>query len=392
MKCSFVSGILLLTIAVVLTIDQVQSQRVLVCYYSSWAYYRPSKGQFGVDKIDPNLCTHVVYAFVGANSDATVRVMDPWLELEENWGLGLFRQFNELKLKNPSLKTLVAIGGWNEGSEIFSNLVGDSSMRASFVNNLYNFVKNYGFDGLDLDWEYPAQRGGRPEDKQNFVYWIRELRSKFAPEGLLLTAAVHAAISSVGTSYDIQELANNLDYINMMSYDYHGSWEQITGINSPLYPSFVDTDYTLNINASIQYWLNNGCPSTKLLLGIPTFGRTYTLSNPNSPGLGAQAYGPGLPGPYSQESGFLGYNEICELQWPGLWSINWAAQQKVPFAFKGSLWVGYENMDSVKIKADYVKQYNLGGALVWGLETDDFDNVCREGKNPLITTIKNNIN
>ncbi|CAB3369645.1 Hypothetical predicted protein [Cloeon dipterum] len=394
MKCSLVSGILLLTVVIVLSVNAVQSKKVLMCYYSSWSYFRNGKGQFSVSNIDPYLCTHLIYAFIGVNNDGTVRVMDPYLDLEENNGLGNFKKFNELRKQNSELKTLVAIGGWNEGSTVFSNVVKDANLRSNFVDNLYNFVKRHDFSGLDLDWEYPAQRGGVPEDKQNFVYLVQELKQKFAPEGLLLTAAVHAAVGSVAISYDIPELVKNLDFINMMSYDYHGSWDSTTGINSPMYPSHIDSDLNLNIDATIQFWLNNGCPPEKLVLGAPTFGRTFNLANPNSPGLGAVAIGPGVPGPYTMESGFMAYFEICELQYPGLWSINWAAQQKVPFAFKSNLWVGYENPESMKIKAEYANTNNLGGVLAWGLETDDFfgSKECNEGKYPLITAMKNTLN
>jgi len=67
-------------------------------------------------------------------------------------------------------------------------------------------------------------------------------------------------------------------------------------------------------DATIQFWLNNGCPASKLLLGIPTFGRSFTLENPNSPGLGANAIGAGLPGPFTQEAGFLGYYEVTNIK------------------------------------------------------------------------------
>jgi chitinase len=132
---------------------------------------------------------------------------------------------------------LIAIGGWSEGSTVFSAVVSDAVLRARFVNNVYSFVKTYGFNGLDLDWEYPAQRGGSSADKvnknfefllllqlcckiekkkkknntfilqANYVYLLRELRAKFSPEGLLLTAAVGMTSSYTSTSYSVRDLA-----------------------------------------------------------------------------------------------------------------------------------------------------------------------------------------
>lgn len=94
----------------------------IVCYYGTWSTYRHGNGAFNVEDIDANLCTHLIYTFFGVTSSGTVRIIDPYLDLEENWGRGNIKKFNNLKLINPKLKTLAAVGGWNEGSRIFSQV------------------------------------------------------------------------------------------------------------------------------------------------------------------------------------------------------------------------------------------------------------------------------
>lgn len=94
----------------------------IVCYYGAWSTYRHGNGAFNVKDIDPNLCTHYVYSFFGLTTSGTVRFVDSYLDLEENWGRGNINKFNKLKLINPKLKTLAAIGGWNEGSRVFSQV------------------------------------------------------------------------------------------------------------------------------------------------------------------------------------------------------------------------------------------------------------------------------
>jgi len=84
-----------------------------------------------------------------------------------------YQRFNALKQKNPELRTLLAIGGWNAGSIPFSNLVADPVKRRNFAVHAADFLEEWGFDGLDLDWEYPAARGGIPDDKKNFILWIQ---------------------------------------------------------------------------------------------------------------------------------------------------------------------------------------------------------------------------
>lgn len=142
----------------------------------------------------------------------------------------------------------------------------------------------------------------------NFVYIFR-----LHQNGLLFTAAVAAAESSASISYDIAEISKDLDYINVMAYDFNGAWDTVTGHNAPLYPGDMDltpTQRQRNVEASINYWISQGAPREKLVLGTPLYGRTFTLSNPAYYLIGSAASGPGQAGPYTRENGFLGYNEV----------------------------------------------------------------------------------
>lgn len=94
----------------------------MVCYYGSWAVYRPGNGKFDIEHIDPFLCTHLVYSFAGLASNNTIQPLDPYNDLYDNWGKGAYIRLTNLKQKNPNLKTLIAIGGWNEGSTKYSQV------------------------------------------------------------------------------------------------------------------------------------------------------------------------------------------------------------------------------------------------------------------------------
>lgn len=125
--------------------------------------YRKGAGSVGVAQIDPSLCTHLIYGFVGVESNGNFKVMDPWNDLQKDGGA--YHNFVALKKKNPHLKTMVASGGFNAGSTVFSQMASNPGSRANFVRNAVTFVRKYGFDGLDIDWEYPNQRGGQLHDK-----------------------------------------------------------------------------------------------------------------------------------------------------------------------------------------------------------------------------------
>ncbi|KAJ3653198.1 hypothetical protein Zmor_012462 [Zophobas morio] len=357
----------------------------VVCYHGIWSAYRRGNGRFTVEDIDPTLCTHLIYSFVGITDDGSVRHLEENLDINQ----GNIKRFNALKQKNKNLKTLLAIGGWNEGSLRYSNVAASASKRANFIKSALNLVRSYGFDGFDLDWEYPGQRGGAAVDKQNFAILIKEFRTEFDKHGLLLTAAVAATSGSVDLSYDVPALSKYLDLINVMAYDLHGSWDDVTGQNAPLYPSSVDVTANqklLTVDAAIRGWIQRGANPQKIALGLGVYGRTYTLANPNNNNIGAVVSNPGHAGEYTGEAGMLGYNEIVELQKEGGWTVKFDDNQKTPYMYKGNQWVGFDNPRSISIKTEYAKSLNLGGVMIWSIETDDFKGISGT-KYPILRTI-----
>lgn len=126
----------------------------MVCYVGTWAIYRPGDGKFELDQdIDPFLCTHIMYGFTKLQENK-ITVFDPWGDLKDEWGSGRdgYSKFTGHKKINPDLKAIVAIGGWNEGSTKYSDMVRDPSARKTFVDSIVPFLEKYDFDGLDLDW------------------------------------------------------------------------------------------------------------------------------------------------------------------------------------------------------------------------------------------------
>jgi len=350
----------------------VSTEKRIVCYYGSWATYRPGNGQIKVNDINPYLCTHIIYSFIGLNDDGEVKILDTFNDLTN----GGFKNFIGLKKQNSRVKLMIAMGGWSEGSEKYSKVMKSTGLRKKLVSSIIQFTTKWGFDGFDFDWEYPTQRGGSLEDRQNFIKFFKELRES-SKKNFIISAAVGAADYLVDTAYDVKNMIKYLDFINLMTYDYHGSWDTVTGHNAPFYL----------LEHTVMNWLRNGASYNKLVIGIPIYGRTWTLSNSYSHGIQANTLGTGIAGPYTLEKGMLTYLEICEsFNYPG-WTKLWDEIESVPYAYKDNQWLSYENLKSAKLKAQYVMLLELGGVMVWSIDGDDVFGVCGEGTFPVLNAL-----
>ncbi|KAK8741804.1 hypothetical protein OTU49_002408, partial [Cherax quadricarinatus] len=278
---------------------------------------------------------------------------------------------------------LLGLGGWNDSrSNKYSELVAHPGHRHKFVKEVVKLLLHHGFDGLDLDWEYPGYEGNHT-DKAGFTEWLRELKRSFSPHQLLLTSAVSAGRHTIDRGYDVPKIAKLLDLINIMSYDFHGSWENQVAHHAPLYAE-TGQNPQLCVDFAVNYWLKKGAPAHKLVMGVPFYGRSWTLAGSNNL-PGAAARGAGREGTYVKASGNMAFFECCLAHKKEGWTkVN---GEGGPYLTKGDQWVGYDDVDAVVRKAEYAVSRGLAGVMVWDVATDDFGNYCGLGNNPLLTAI-----
>ncbi|CAF4143616.1 unnamed protein product [Rotaria sp. Silwood2] len=351
------------------------------------------------EDIPADLCTHILYAFANLHG----RSLQPQLTNDINIYQGekpLYPRIMKLKEKNPNLKILISCGGWGKAGD-FEPLVGSESSRESFSENVIKFCRQYGFDGIDLDWEFPSA-----EHRERFGLLTKTMHKMFKKEAkkskkdrLLISLAVAAGKYLITQGYDVPVLCNNVDMINVMTYDLYGSWYNKIGHHSALFhrPGETGMDRELNTNNSMYNWVEAGCSRDRLNIGIPGYGRAFTADGKDPlKAFGQSGGGSGsVSSPYLGESGLLTYFEICKKELKEGFKRYWHQQHQIPISFKDGTWIGYDDPDSVKNKCKYVKHEGFGGAMVWTLDMDDFNGeFCRKSKQnsihkfPLINAIK----
>ncbi|XP_042877193.1 endochitinase-like isoform X1 [Penaeus japonicus] len=358
-----------------------------VCYYQAGTVHRPGEASYKIEDIPGVLCSHIIYAFADL-SNVTWEVMpsNPSFDIDA----GGYERFVGLKDTYPDLTATIGVGGGGSGTaEVFSQMASRKEQRDVFVQSIVDLVKRYNFDGVDVDWEYPDT----PEDKENFRLLMDELRAALDAEAqsLELTMAVPIVRYRLHDGYSVPELCRAVDAVHLMGYDLRGVWNDVADVHSMLYRR-PDIDFgileEINLNDGSLLWEELGCPRDKLVLGVPFYGRSFTLADPSQHTLHAPITGSGNPGPIIGDPTVLVYFEICtNLKNDPEWKREWDNEGLVPYTYKGDQWIGYEDPESLKIKMDYIRKMGYLGAMNWAIDDDDFKGWCGLGVNPMMTAI-----
>ncbi|KAL0074405.1 chitinase [Phycomyces blakesleeanus] len=350
---------------------------VIAGYFPNWAIYARNFNVCDL-AVSAQKLTHVLYAFANFQEDGTVILGDVWADKDkhfppeqtingkaDSWNegdanlYGNFKQFYLLKQKYRHLKVSLSIGGWTWSTN-FSVVAADPAKRAVFVKTAIRHLANLGLDGIDIDWEFPKD----DKDAFHYVHLLYELRialdmyqqslGQTNQPRLILSVAVPCGPSKYKL-LRLQQMAPYVDIFYLMAYDFAGSWDTNAGHQSAMYGG------ALNVHQAIEGYISGGVPPHKIVMGMPAYGRGFLNTNgPNTryDGLPEGSWEKGmydykhLPPP--------GHTEHHDMEILASWCYCPEKRELIT----------YDSPYITQAKCDYIKQRQLGGAMVWELSAD----------------------
>ena len=399
------------------TTKQTQVPYRNVMYYGDWSIYAGQKN-FTPDKIDGSLITHLNFAFLDADENGDLITTDTWADYEnpnvgysvgtDNKYAGVLGAMLLLRQKYPNMKIGISVGGWTRSGD-FPKIAASDKTRKNFANNVAKFVHYYGYDFVDIDWEYPTadrdpdpegngvaiDKGckGSPADTQNFTLLLQEIRNSLDSYGTKdskhyeLSVAMSASPKMM-SAIEYDKVLNIVDFANMMTYDLNGAWEGFTAHQTALYtnPAYSEGDAGLSVDSCIKYLENkygDNIDYSKIVVGVAPYTRGWKEVKKDT---GRDSKNPGLYADATGENGVTyAYSDIDSLVSKYNLKKYWDDVAKANYFYSESsgMFFTCDTEESVAEKGKYVKQKHLGGLISWMASLDAANSITKTMKESL---------
>lgn len=299
-------------------------------------------------------------AFGRVQDDSTVSLVDVQSKLE-----------SVLDVRKQGIRVVLSIGGGNASLPQFSNAAFTAENRAIFAESLLELTKQYHFDGIDIDWEYPGFNTGRDTsiDRPNYTLLVGTLNLKLKEynKDLLVTAALPGG-KWVYERYALDKVQKYLDFIHLMTYDFHDS--QYAYHHTALYSSSNTSDKS-SVKDSVDIYVNNGVPIEKIVIGCAFYGRVYILTGPATTPNGIGSSNVAKSGDYMPYTAIYEYLKNNK----GSYKSGYDTKACAPYIYIESerKVITYDSANSISAKCNYVNSTNVGGIMYWENGEDQTD-------------------
>lgn len=326
------------------------------------AAYLPLWSAWDIDQLKGITHAHISFAQIGEDYKAFI---EDYPQYQDNLNM-----IKDIKKTYPKLKMTIAVGGY--GVDGFSDMALTRSSREAFILSVIDIVGKYDLDGVDIDWEFPGHDAwgmvkAREEDRENFTQLLLELRNSLniyrGVTGKKYELSFAAAAQDWGyNNLEVEKLFKIVDYMNLMSYDFVGNWTQKTGHHSNLYLNPDSPEMDTSIHSSITQYILRGADKEKIVLGIPLYAYGWTGVKNAKGGLFQEVKSPIY--------GFIDYDTIRSEYVNKGYTIGWDNVAKAAYLYNGDKFITYDNVRSLRCKADYIKENDLGGIMFWEYTQD----------------------
>ncbi|KAH7109921.1 chitinase [Dactylonectria estremocensis] len=341
-------------------------------YFVNWGIYQRN---FQPHDLPASEISHVLYAFMNVLADGTVYTADTYADLEKHYdddswnetgnnAYGCVKQLYLLKTAYRKLKVLLSIGGWTWSAN-FPTVASTAPSRATFAKSAVTIMKDWGFDGIDVDWEYPADA----TDAANMILLLQAVRDELDAYAAQYASNHHFQLSIAAPAGSehykklrLAQLGGIVDYVNMMAYDYAGSWSSYSGHNANIFANTEQPNSTpFNTDSAVQGYLDGGIPAEKVILGMPIYGRSFQ----GTTGIG-QTFT--WTGSGSWENGVWDYKDLPKV---GA-TVEYDSIAKASYSYDSSTQelISFDPPKAIKEKVSYLKGLGLGGSMFWEASAD----------------------
>ncbi|KUI70319.1 Chitotriosidase-1 [Cytospora mali] len=352
----------------------------VVGYYESWATDRACDS-WRPNDIAASSLTHLNYAFALFEKDVDGDWALIFSDDDEDDTFSIISEFISLKNTNPGLSCFLSIGGWSFNdpptASYWSDMASTADGRKSWSKDVLRNLELYGFDGVDLDWEYPAasDRGGSDDDTENYVLLITELRKTLDASGKDFGISF-----TVPSSYwylrgfNVAGMINvaGADWMNIMTYDLHGVWDG----DDPYIGAVLGAHTNLTeIKEALDLLWKIDIDPSKVILGFGFYGRSFQLSDGNCIEPGCPFSGAGTAGDCTATAGILSYKEIMSIVSQGESVPIWSEKDAVMYMTydDGGSWISFDNNQTFQQKVEFANNHCLGGVMIWAVDLDTYD-------------------